>query len=91
MLGILVLTHERFGLLALGDVLAVSPEAEQCGWLKDGFGVSWQVVPSALGEYMGRGTDEQRQRVTEAFLQMKKFDLAALERAFEGDLTATAP
>lgn len=65
--------------------LSAVPEAEQCGWLKDRFGVSWQIVPAALGELMGRGTDEQRARVTQAFLQMKKFDVAELHRAFEGE------
>jgi predicted 3-demethylubiquinone-9 3-methyltransferase (glyoxalase superfamily) len=63
--------------------LSAVPEAEQCGWLKDRFGVSWQVVPAALDELMGKGTDEQRERVTKAFLQMKKFDIAELERAFD--------
>jgi predicted 3-demethylubiquinone-9 3-methyltransferase (glyoxalase superfamily) len=67
------------------DRLSAVPEAEQCGWLKDRFGVSWQVTPSTLGELMGRGSEEQRARVTEAFLQMKKFDLAALQRAYDGE------
>jgi predicted 3-demethylubiquinone-9 3-methyltransferase (glyoxalase superfamily) len=66
------------------DSLSAVPEAEQCGWLKDKFGVSWQIVPSILGELLGSGTGEQRVRVTEAFLQMKKFDIAALKRAYEG-------
>lgn len=63
--------------------LSAVPESEQCGWLKDRFGVSWQVVPTALGDLMSRGTEEQTARVTQAFLQMKKFDIAELERAFE--------
>jgi predicted 3-demethylubiquinone-9 3-methyltransferase (glyoxalase superfamily) len=66
------------------DRLSAVPESEQCGWLKDAFGVSWQVVPSALDDLMSRGTEEQTARVTQAFLQMKKFDLAELERAYEG-------
>ena len=66
------------------DNLSAVPESEQCGWLKDKFGVSWQIVPTALDEMMGRGTEEQNARVTQAFLQMKKFDLAELQRAFEG-------
>jgi predicted 3-demethylubiquinone-9 3-methyltransferase (glyoxalase superfamily) len=69
------------------DALSAVPEAEQCGWLKDQFGVSWQVIPTDLEEYMGRGTEEQVARVTQAFLQMKKFDLAELKRAYEGDET----
>lgn len=64
--------------------LSAEPEAEQCGWLKDGYGVSWQVWPTALGEMMTNGSPEQVARVTQAFLQMKKFDIAALRRAYEG-------
>jgi predicted 3-demethylubiquinone-9 3-methyltransferase (glyoxalase superfamily) len=66
------------------EKLSAVPEAEQCGWLKDRFGVSWQVAPSALGELLAGGNPEQKARVTEAFLQMKKFDLAALQRAYDG-------
>lgn len=64
--------------------LSAVPEAEQCGWLKDEFGISWQIVPSMLGELLGSGTEEQTARVTEAFLQMKKFDIAELKRAYDG-------
>ena len=64
--------------------LSAVPEAEQCGWLKDRFGVSWQVTPAALDEMMARGTPEQIDRVTQAFLPMKKFDVAALRAAYEG-------
>jgi predicted 3-demethylubiquinone-9 3-methyltransferase (glyoxalase superfamily) len=63
--------------------LSAHPEAEQCGWLKDRFSLSWQIVPSQMGELMG-GSPAQRARVTQAFLKMKKFDIAALERAYEG-------
>lgn len=66
------------------DSLSAVPEAEQCGWLKDKYGVSWQIVPSVLGDLLGSGTKEQTARVTEAFLQMKKFDIAELKRAYEG-------
>ena len=65
--------------------LSAVPEAEQCGWLKDKYGVSWQVTPRAMDTMMTDGTGEQIARVTKAFLPMKKFDLAALERAYEGD------
>jgi predicted 3-demethylubiquinone-9 3-methyltransferase (glyoxalase superfamily) len=64
--------------------LSAVPEAEQCGWLKDRYGLSWQVVPSAMDEIMRSGTKEQMARVTEAFLKMKKFDIAELQRAYEG-------
>jgi len=62
--------------------LSAVPESEQCGWLKDKFGVSWQITPSRMDEMMREGSEEQVKRVTQAFLQMKKFDIAALERAF---------
>ncbi len=65
------------------EKLSASPEAEQCGWVKDKYGLSWQIVPSKMNDLMG-GTPEQRARVTQAFLKMKKFDVAALERAFVG-------
>jgi predicted 3-demethylubiquinone-9 3-methyltransferase (glyoxalase superfamily) len=66
------------------DRLSAVPEAEQCGWLKDRFGLSWQVVPTAMDEMMANSTPEQMERVTQAFLKMKKFDLAELQRAYEG-------
>ena len=60
------------------------PRAQQCGWLKDKYGVSWQVIPVILGELL-QGKDPKRAaRVTEAFLKMKKFEIAELERAYEG-------
>lgn len=58
--------------------------AQQCGWLKDKFGVSWQVVPTVLDRMMTDPDPAKAARATEAMLQMKKFDIAALERAFEG-------
>jgi predicted 3-demethylubiquinone-9 3-methyltransferase (glyoxalase superfamily) len=60
-------------------------EAEQCGWLKDKYGFSWQITPEEMDEYMTKGTPEQIERVTKAFLKMKKFDLATLKRAYEGE------
>lgn len=59
------------------------PNAQQCGWLKDRYGLSWQVTPARLGELL-RGSQAQVAKVTQAFLKMKKFDLAALERAYQG-------
>jgi predicted 3-demethylubiquinone-9 3-methyltransferase (glyoxalase superfamily) len=69
------------------DSLSAVPEAEQCGWLKDRFGFSWQVVPSAMDEMLRNGTKDQIARVTEAFLKMKKFDLEELRRAYESTET----
>ncbi len=66
------------------DRLSHVPESEQCGWLKDKYGVSWQVAPRRMDEMMGSGTEEQIARVTKAFLKMKKFDVAALESAYRG-------
>jgi predicted 3-demethylubiquinone-9 3-methyltransferase (glyoxalase superfamily) len=56
-----------------------------CGWLKDRFGLSWQVVPDRLIEMISDKDAVKAGRVTNAFLKMKKFDIAALERAFEGE------
>jgi len=63
------------------EKLSAVPESEQCGWCKDKFGLSWQVVPTALDKMMSTGTPEQIDRVTQAFLQMKKFDIKTLEEA----------
>jgi predicted 3-demethylubiquinone-9 3-methyltransferase (glyoxalase superfamily) len=66
------------------DRLSAVPEAEQCGWLKDKYGLSWQIVPAAMKEMMSQGTKEEIKRITEAFLKMKKFDITALEKARVG-------
>jgi predicted 3-demethylubiquinone-9 3-methyltransferase (glyoxalase superfamily) len=66
------------------EKLSAVPEAEQCGWLKDKFGLSWQIVPTAMDAMMKDKDKEKLARVTEAFLKMKKFDIAALKRAYEG-------
>ncbi|RJR14875.1 VOC family protein [Candidatus Microgenomates bacterium] len=66
------------------EKLSAVPESEQCGWLKDKYGVSWQIVPTAMDEMMRVGTSEQIARVTEAFLKMKKFDLVKLDQAYKG-------
>jgi predicted 3-demethylubiquinone-9 3-methyltransferase (glyoxalase superfamily) len=58
--------------------------AQQCGWLKDRYGVSWQVVPTVLPEMIGDPDYEKSQRVTEAMLQMKKLDIEELKRAYAG-------
>jgi len=64
------------------ELLSAVPEAEQCGWLQDKFGLSWQIVPACLTEMLKKGSALQRTRVTEAYMDMKKFDIAALEAAF---------
>jgi predicted 3-demethylubiquinone-9 3-methyltransferase (glyoxalase superfamily) len=59
-------------------------EAQQCGWLKDKYGVSWQVVPAALPAMLKDPDQAKSARATEAMLRMKKFDIEALRRAYEG-------
>ena len=67
------------------EKLSAVPEAEQCGWLKDKYGLSWQIVPTVMDEMMKDKDQKKLARVTEAFLKMKKFDIAALKRAYEGE------
>ncbi|NLI53886.1 MAG: VOC family protein [Clostridiales bacterium] len=61
--------------------LSAVPEAEQCGWLKDRFGVSWQIVPEHLSRLLASSSPEEAHRITQAFLGMKKLDIAELEKA----------
>lgn len=65
------------------EKLSADPRAEQCGWLKDKYGLSWQVVPNAMDEMLKDKDEKKIARVTEAFLKMKKFDLAKLREAYE--------
>ena len=60
------------------------PSAQVCGWLKDKFGVSWQVVPTILPELIGDPNSEKSQRAMAAMMEMKKLDIAELERAYQG-------
>lgn len=66
------------------DKLSAVPESEQCGWLKDKFGVFWQVVPEVLNKYLRDPDSEKSGRVMEVFLKMKKINIAELESAYEG-------
>lgn len=66
------------------DALSADPAAEQCGWLKDRFGLSWQIVPTILPELMAGPDREAAARVMTAMMSMKKLDVAALERAAAG-------
>ncbi|MEN9647610.1 MAG: hypothetical protein RLY57_414 [Candidatus Parcubacteria bacterium] len=59
-------------------------QESQCGWCKDKYGLSWQVVPNTLSELMEKGDADQKSRVVQAFMKMKKFDIKGLENAFEG-------
>lgn len=69
------------------EKLSAVPEAEQCGWLKDKYGVSWQIVPAIMGEMMESGDEKKIARITEAFLNMKKFDIAELKKTYGGGET----
>jgi predicted 3-demethylubiquinone-9 3-methyltransferase (glyoxalase superfamily) len=66
------------------EKLSAVPEAEQCGWLKDKYGLSWQIVPAIMDKMMQNQDSERLARVTQAFLKMKKFDLSVLQRAYDG-------
>jgi predicted 3-demethylubiquinone-9 3-methyltransferase (glyoxalase superfamily) len=60
--------------------------AQQCGWLKDKYGVSWQIVPTVLPKMLQDKDDKKSQRVMKALLQMKKLDIKRLEQAYEGEV-----
>jgi predicted 3-demethylubiquinone-9 3-methyltransferase (glyoxalase superfamily) len=66
------------------------PNAQVCGWVKDKFGLSWQVVPTALGEMMSDPDKAKAGRTMQAMLKMKKLDIAELRRAFEGEPAGSA-
>ena len=66
------------------EKLSAVPESEQCGWLKDKYGLSWQISPADMNTMMHEGTQEQVDRITQAFLPMKKLDIATLKKAYEG-------
>ena len=67
----------------LWEKLSAGGEKGQCGWLKDKFGVSWQIIPTALGQLLGDKDPRKAQNVMQAMLQMTKIDIAALRRAYE--------
>jgi predicted 3-demethylubiquinone-9 3-methyltransferase (glyoxalase superfamily) len=68
----------------LWKALSEGGKTEQCGWLKDRYGLSWQIVPKALGQMMKDRDRERAKRVAQAMLKMVKFDIAGLKRAYEG-------
>lgn len=65
--------------------LTAGGQESQCGWLKDKFGLSWQVVPRILGPYLADKDRQRAKRVMQAMLQMKKIDIPALQRAYNGN------
>lgn len=68
----------------LTAALSAVPEAEQCGWVKDGFGLSWQIVPRRLLELLADRDPGKAERAMQAMMSMKRIDIAAVERAAEG-------
>ncbi len=68
------------------EKLSAVPESEQCGWLKDKYGLSWQIVPTAMNKMLSGDDKEKVNRVTQAFLKMKKLDIKKLEEAAEGNI-----
>lgn len=67
------------------EKLSAFPEAEQCGWLKDKYGISWQIVPTIMEELMEQGTEEQIDRANKATLQMKKLIIEDIKKAYDGN------
>lgn len=67
----------------LWEKLTADGEEVQCGWLKDKFGLSWQIVPAALGELLGDPDPVKSQRVMQAMLKMKKIEIAGLKQAYD--------
>lgn len=67
----------------LWEKLSAGGEKGQCGWLKDKFGVSWQIIPTALGELLGGKDPKKAQNVMQAMLQMTKIDIDVLQQAYE--------
>jgi len=67
----------------LWEKLSEGGEKSQCGWLKDKYGLSWQIIPTALGEMLGDKDPQKAQNVMQAMLQMTKIDIAALRQAYE--------
>ena len=67
----------------LWEKLSEGGQKSRCGWLKDKYGLSWQIIPSALGEMLGDKDPEKSQRVMKAMLQMDKIDIKGLEQAYK--------
>lgn len=65
-------------------LIANGGKAQQCGWLKDRFGLSWQIIPPILGELLGDKDPEKAKRVMAAMMKMVKIDIATLKKAYEG-------
>ena len=69
----------------LWEKLSEGGQKERCGWLKDKYGLSWQIIPSALGEMLGDKDFVKASRVMQAMLQMNKIDIEGLKQAYDGE------
>ena len=78
-------TNSRAQAQAYEKELSAGGKAQQCGWLKDKYGLSWQIVPTALPRMLQDKDPEKRQRVFAAMMQMVKIDIAALQRAYDAE------
>jgi len=76
--------EDQAGVDRLWAALSAVPESEQCGWVKDRYGLSWQITPRILTELMADGAPDVKVRVFNAMMQMKKLDVAAIEAAARG-------
>lgn len=81
---LLVLCEDQAEIDRYSAALSAVPEAEQCGWVKDRYGVSWQIAPAEMDDLMTGGDQAQADRVMAAMLQMKKIDIATLRAAAAG-------
>jgi predicted 3-demethylubiquinone-9 3-methyltransferase (glyoxalase superfamily) len=72
----------------LWEKLSEGGEKGRCGWLKDKYGLSWQIIPSALGKMLGDKDPEKASRVMKAMLQMNKIDIQSLKQAYDGGFSA---
>jgi predicted 3-demethylubiquinone-9 3-methyltransferase (glyoxalase superfamily) len=86
-ISLLVTCDDQAELDRLWAALSAVPEAEQCGWLKDAYGVSWQIAPAGMAEVLNNPDKEKANRAMNAMLKMTKLDIAALKAAAEGAST----
>jgi len=83
-----IFTEDQAETDRLTEALSAVPAAEQCGWVKDRYGLSWQICPRRLIELLGDPDPARARRANEAMLKMKRIDIAAIERAADGEAAA---
>ena len=84
-ISLFVTCHDQDEVDRYWNGLSEGGEPHQCGWLKDRFGVSWQIVPKLFNELMSSSDAKRRDRVFQAMMKMTKFDCAALQNAYDGE------